>query len=468
MERSPRPIPEFRKESSGDSTPPGGNDEGTASVARVALFGRAGGSLGVLANALSARGWKVWIADETPGSVKELLASVPSVTCVLVQIEGPAPGWLTEALENRPADVPLVAVGALPESRMRPSCWVAEPSVAVLEGLLARYASTPVPAAGRRKSDAIIGTSQATQALLSSLDRIASSSAPVLITGESGTGKELIAKAVHAHSARAKQRMVAINCAAIPESLFEAELFGYNRGAFTGAVATRPGLFEAATGGTLFLDEIGEIPPSLQVKLLRVLETGEVARLGSNDSRQVDARLVAATNRDLESEIRAGRFREDLYYRLRVYPIHVLPLRERPDDIPPLTAHYLFQLAARERRPMTTLAPAALEKILGYDWPGNVRQLVAVLQRALLLATDRVIEAEHIDIPGTARPSALSYREAKLEFERRYYSQLMRTAEGKVSIAARLAEKTRKEVYDALRRHSLHPDSFRDGPDDER
>jgi two-component system response regulator GlrR len=283
----------------------------------------------------------------------------------------------------------------------------------------------------------------------------------VLITGESGTGKELVARALHYSGPRASRPFLAVNCAAIPESLFESELFGYQRGAFTGAVASRAGVFESAIGGTVFLDEIGELPLSLQPKLLRVLERNEITRLGSSEAKPIDVRLVCATNRDLEQEIAQGHFREDLYYRIRVFPLELPPLRERPEDIPALINHHLSLIAERDHHPVPALTPAALEKLLSHHWPGNVRELVNVLQRGVLLADRGEIDARHLVLPASARPSISAYHQAKGEFEIRYYTQLLRAAAGNVSMAAKLAQKTRKEIYDALKRHQLDPDSFR-------
>jgi DNA-binding NtrC family response regulator len=324
-------------------------------------------------------------------------------------------------------------------------------------------ASEPPPSrAWRRKSDMIIGVSDAVTRLLGLLDRLAPSSAPVLITGESGTGKELVARALHYSGPRAPGPFIALNCAAIPETLFEAELFGYQRGAFTGAVTHRPGAVEAADKGTLFLDEIGEMPLSMQVKLLRVLETGTVTRLGSNDSRKVDARLVAATNRKLPDEVKGGRFREDLFYRVSVYPVHIPPLRDRPEDIAPLVTHYLEEIAGRERRATPRLTQAALERLLSYGWPGNVRELVNSLERAVLLADLVAVDAEHIVLPTDSAPLITSYKEAKDNFQRQYFTQLMSAAGGNISLAAKLSSKTRKEVYDAMKRLEMDVEQYRE------
>ena len=312
----------------------------------------------------------------------------------------------------------------------------------------------------RRKTDMIIGDSPAIRQLLHALDRLAPATTPVLITGESGVGKELVARSLHYAGPRAPGQFVAINCAAIPEPLFEAELFGYRRGAFTGAINPHPGAIEAAHRGTLFLDEIGDMPLAMQAKLLRVLETGEVQRVGASTRTVVDFRLVTASNRDLEQAVRDGLFRADLYYRIHVYPVHVPALRDRAEDVPRLVHHYLAVIAARERRPVPRVTPAALDKLADYAWPGNVRELVNLVERAVLCAGEQVIDAEHVFVRAPAEPPRgtaplVPYREAKARFEVDYYAQLMRAAGGNVSRAAKLGRKTRKEIYDALKRCGL-------------
>jgi DNA-binding NtrC family response regulator len=391
---------------------------------------------------------------------------------VLVSGSGQEAEALETRLAERDATIPLVVVGGrkLPHTA---TCWLAPRSaVGSLNQLLVQLIpptaatpeSEPPPSRSwRRKSDMIIGVSAAVRALLAALDRLGASVAPVLISGESGTGKELVARALHYAGLRAAAAFVPINCAAIPEQLFEAELFGYNRGAFTGAVASRSGAFEAADEGTLFLDEIGEMPVPMQAKLLRLLETGEVTRLGSNDRRRVNVRLVAATNRNLHAEVRAGRFREDLYYRVSVYPVHIPPLRDRPEDIPSLVAHHLEEIARRERRPPPRLTHAALERLLTHRWPGNVRELINSLERAILLAEHNVIDSPHIALPQDSAPPLITpYRDAKERFEHDYYSRVLRTAGGNISLVAKLAQKTRKEVYDALRKLGLDAGEYRE------
>jgi len=244
----------------------------------------------------------------------------------------------------------------------------------------------------------IVGESRAIQETLALVKRVAGSKATVLISGESGTGKELIARAIHQLSPRSHKTFISVNCAALTESLLESELFGHERGAFTHAVAMRKGRFELANGGTLFLDEVGEMSPALQVKLLRVLQEMEFERVGGTRTIKVDVRVVAATNKDLKEEVEAGRFREDLFYRLNVVHLHIPPLRQRPEDIPLLAAHFLKKFAAENVRGEVRLSPEALKLLLQYSWPGNVRELENVMERAVILCSDNVITEN--DLPG--------------------------------------------------------------------
>jgi two-component system response regulator GlrR len=372
----------------------------------------------------------------------------------------------------------LVVIGGGAPPAVPAHCWFRRIPSATTMGALLKELLGPPPrsefseeespsVSWWRKSDMIIGVSTAIRQLMRLLDRLAPSAAPVIIFGESGSGKELVARALHFCGPRAKMPFISVNCAAIPEPLFESELFGYERGAFTGAHGARPGAFEAADGGTLLLDEIGELPRPLQAKLLRVLDRGEVTRLGSTTPRRVSVRVIAATNRDLDSAVAGGTFREDLYYRLRVCMVQVPPLRERPEDIAPITTHYLSLIAAREKRTGYRITQGALERLLSQPWPGNVRELVNALERAWLLAKNGVITEEHI--PPTAEAASAwtpygplrAYREAKVDFEAHYYSRLMRACGGNVSMAARISQKTRREVYSALRRLHLEAPDYR-------
>jgi two-component system response regulator HydG len=250
----------------------------------------------------------------------------------------------------------------------------------------------------------LVGNSAAMQRVKKLIEQVAPSSAPVIIEGESGTGKEVVAEAIHQASSRAHKPLIKLSCAALPETLLEAELFGYERGAFTGAVSRKPGRFDLANGGTLFLDEIVDIPLTTQVKLLRVLQDGKYERLGGRETLCSDVRIIAATNRNLEQAVRDGRFREDLYYRLNVITIPLPSLRARKDEIPVLAHHFRQLYAERNQKNIRDISPAAMSCLLAYDWPGNVRELENVIERAVVLCEGEVIQA-HL-LPETVNPTA--------------------------------------------------------------
>jgi two-component system response regulator HydG len=265
------------------------------------------------------------------------------------------------------------------------------------QGRGAEGGKTPAP-------QGMIGAAPAMRELFSMIRAVAPSEASVLVLGESGTGKELVARALHEGSPRASRRLVTVNCAALAESLLESELFGHEKGAFTGAQRQRDGLFVQADGGTLFMDEIGEMPLALQAKLLRALQQGEVQRLGSDRPVRVDVRIIAATNRDLEAEVRAGHFREDLYYRLNVIALRVPALRERPEDIPLLAGHFLERFSRRNRKSFRGFSPRAMDLMLRHDWPGNVRELENAVERAVILAPGETVT--ELDLPAGLRARA--------------------------------------------------------------
>ena len=288
-----------------------------------------------------------------------------------------------------------------------------------------------------------VGQSAALGAVLRRVELVAPTDAAVLITGESGTGKELVAREVHARSRRAARPLIKVNCAAVPRDLYESEFFGHTRGAFTGAARDRVGRFELADGGTLFLDEVGEIPPDLQPKLLRVLQEGEFERVGDERTRRADVRVIAATNRDLRREVAAGRFREDLYFRLNVFPIDVPPLRRRAEDVLPLAERFLADAARRLGRPVPRLASADADRLRRYPWPGNVRELQHLIERAAIVSTGRRLVLDLPDaapagaIPPPADPAGGPDRvlteAAFRELERRNVRAALRRAGGKVS-----------------------------------
>jgi two-component system response regulator GlrR len=310
----------------------------------------------------------------------------------------------------------------------------------------------------------IITRSPRMEDLLRQARRVADSDASVLIFGESGTGKELLARAIHRASPRRERAFVAVNCGAIPEPLLESELFGHARGAFTGAVQAHKGLFQAADGGTIFLDEIGDMPLALQVKLLRVLQEGEVRPVGATQPVRVDVRVISATHRDLDAHRASGQFREDLYYRLNVVSLRLPALADRREDIPLLATHFLGKLAERYHRPVPSLAPEAMAQLVAAEWPGNVRQLLNLLEQAVALVPTTMIPASLVQNALREDASVLvPFEEARKQFERDYLARLLKITGGNVSQAAAMAKRNRTEFYKLLQRHRLEPAMFKEG-----
>lgn len=339
----------------------------------------------------------------------------------------------------------------------------------------------------------LVGECTRMREVRATISRIASTDATVLILGESGTGKEVAARSLHALSGR-PGRIVALNCAALPPELLESELFGHRRGAFTGAIRDKEGLIAAAEGGTLFLDEIGDAPASVQVKLLRVLQDRTYVPLGALEPKAADVRIIAATNRDLRADMRAGRFREDLFYRLHVMPLTMPPLRERHEDIPLLAELFLARAVEQHRLPKLRIASDALTLLLHHDWPGNVRELGNVVESAALLCNEATLGAQQLAralpasqrsagepaAPGGARGVSLAeaplselsqvftdaepilpMRDARNLFDRAYLVHILRRASGNISAAARLSGRNRTDLYELLRRYDLNPTHFR-------
>jgi two-component system response regulator GlrR len=311
-------------------------------------------------------------------------------------------------------------------------------------------------------ASAIITRNAAMKEVLQQAKMVAATDARVLITGESGTGKELLAQAIHNASARHDKPFTAINCSAMAENLLESELFGHEKGAFTGATRSHEGLFQATEGGTLLLDEIGDMPMRLQVKLLRVLQESQVRPVGSTEAKHIDVRVISATHRDLQELMNEGNFREDLYYRLNVVNIRLPTLDERREDIPLLVAHFLQQIAAEAGQERKVYAPEAVEMLVTAEWPGNIRQLYNVVRQNVALSRSPVISGELVQQSlGEHAGKLLSFTDARDEFTRNYLSQILQITMGNVSQAARLAKRNRTDFYKLLARHDLNPDAFK-------
>lgn len=327
------------------------------------------------------------------------------------------------------------------------------------------------PLSSSKKADAqqhqwranIISRSAVMETLLQQTHQVAKSDFSLLINSQSGTGKELLAQAIHQASDRRDKPFTAINCAAIPEQLLESELFGHKKGAFTGAASSHIGLFEASDGGTLFLDEIGDMPMSFQVKLLRALQEKEIRPVGSTSSVKVDVRIISATHKNLQKAIKEHKFREDLYYRLNVVELRLPPLAERKEDIPLLAQHFLSQTAGRTSHTVNGFSQEAMELLICAPWPGNIRQLQNVVEQSVALSTEPLISETLVRNALRAAPNQHpSFQEAREQFERDYLATILRTTNGNVSQAAKIAQRNRTEFYKLLNKHHLSPEAFRD------
>jgi two-component system response regulator GlrR len=319
------------------------------------------------------------------------------------------------------------------------------------------------PAVDERWRQAIVTRSPLMLRLLEQAGMVAQSDVSVLINGQSGTGKEIVAQAIHNASPRHGNPFIAINCGALPEQLLESELFGHARGAFTGAVSNREGLFQAAEGGTLFLDEIGDMPVTLQVKLLRVLQERKVRPLGSNRDIDINVRIISATHRDLPKAMARGEFREDLFYRLNVVNLKIPPLSERAEDIPLLANHLLRQSADRHKPFVRAFSTDAMKRLMAAKWPGNVRQLVNVIEQCVALTSSPVISDALVEQALEGENTALpTFVEARNQFELNYLRKLLQITKGNVTHAARMAGRNRTEFYKLLSRHELDANDFKE------
>jgi len=425
---------------------------------------------------LSAAGYAVTLADSAERALAQLAVARPRLVITDWRMGGMDGMALFEAIRAEHPALPVImltAHGTIPDA------------VAAVKGGMFGYLTKPFDAkvllaeveralavGGHAQPGAltpddewrrdIITRNPALEDVLAKARLVAVTEASVFILGESGTGKELLARAIHQASPRRTQPFVAINCGAIPEQLLESELFGHVKGAFTGAARDHRGLFQSADRGTLFLDEIGDMAVSLQVKLLRVLQEREVRPVGSAQTFPVDVRVISATHRNIEAEMAAGNFREDLYYRLNVVALNLPPLKDRREDIPLLAAHFLARLAAKYNKNVTGYVPEALEVLVGAAWPGNVRQLYNAVEQAVALATSPLIPPTLLQQAiQTQQKEYASFEQARHKFERDYLAQLLRVTDGNVTQAARLAKRNRTEFYKLLQRHQLDPRLFK-------
>jgi transcriptional regulator with PAS, ATPase and Fis domain len=310
--------------------------------------------------------------------------------------------------------------------------------------------------------DFIVGANPKMREISDLIAKVAPTPTTVLIRGESGTGKELVARAIHRHSALSNQPLITLNCTALSPALLESELFGYKRGAFTGAYADRKGLFEKAHGGSMFLDEIGDMSLEIQAKLLRTLQTGEIRAVGDMTTREVSVRIIAATNQDLEKAIREGRFREDLFYRINTFTINLPPLRERIEDIPFLAEYFLQRARAKVNKRVESMSPEAVALLRSYAWPGNLRELENIIERAVVLASSQIIEAEHLPIHvqdvSSGKPQTglrMGKSRAVEQFERQALASYLLQADGNISRAAVLANIPRRSFHRLMAKYKL-------------
>ena len=441
-------------------------------TAKVLLVDDDKGLLQLIAMRLTAAGYAVNAVESGETALASLAISRPQVVITDLRMQGMDGMALFDAIHRESPSLPVViltAHGTIPEAvhatRRGVFSFLTKPfSPKVLIDTVAeavRLTSSPTGEVQGWRAE-LITRSAAMEDLLAQAQRVAASDASVCIFGQSGTGKELLARAIHRASPRVEAPFVAVNCGAIPEGLLESELFGHKKGSFTGAVQDRRGLFSAAQGGTLFLDEVGDMPLSLQVKLLRVLEERKVRPVGTHESHDIDVRVISATHRKLEEMIAAGDFREDLFYRLNVVKLSIAPLAERREDIPLLANHFLSRLAERYRRERLGFSPEAMQLLISAPWPGNVRQLLNVIEQAVALAPTEVIPESLVRQALDAGDTALTpLDEARKAFERDYLVRILKITGGNVTQAARLAGRNRTEFYRLLERHSLEPGMFK-------
>jgi two-component system response regulator GlrR len=451
-----------------------------AGGARILLVDDDPDLLRLLSMRLAAAGYRVAAVASAEEALVKLAMERPQLVVSDVQLPGKDGLALFDAIRAQHPSLPVIlltAHGTIPDAVEATArgvyTYLTKPfdGKALLDTIaqaLAVEGAVPVGAAageGEAWRAEIVSRSTRMAEVLAEAKLVAGSDASVLIRGESGSGKELIARAIHLASPRADKPFVAVNCGAIPESLLESELFGHIKGAFTGAVANHPGLFQAANGGTLFLDEIGDMPVALQVKLLRVLQERQVRPVGASQAVPVDVRILSATHRDLDDAMADGSFRKDLFYRINVVSLTLPTLGERREDIPLLAHHFLSRLAPKYGRKVNGFAPEALKALTTAPWPGNVRQLHNVVEQVTALATTPLVPLALVQralrVPSV---EVQSYTEARTRFERDYLVNLLKITDGNVADAARLADRNRTEFYRLMQKHGLTPGLFRGEP----
>ena len=432
--------------------------------------------LRLLSMRLSSAGYQVTAVTSAETALTQLEIEHPQLVLSDVRLPGRDGLQLFDEIRKRHPSLPVIlltAHGTIPDAVEATErgvfTYLTKPFDG--KGLLDKIGqalalSAPASPAKRGSPEAwqsqIISRSSRMAEALAEARMVAQSDASVLLRGESGTGKELLAQAIHQAGPRASKPFVAVNCGAIPEALLESELFGHVKGAFTDAVANHKGLFQAADGGTLLLDEIGDMPPALQIKLLRVLQERVVRPLGSSQSIPVDVRIISATHRDLDAAMAEGQFRADLYYRLNVVTLTLPPLSERREDIPLLANHFLLKLAAKYDKRLSGFAPEALKALTTAAWPGNVRQLYNVVEQVCALSTTPLVPLALVQ-RALRSPSVqvLTFAEARQRFERDYLVGLLKLTDGNVADAARLADRNRTEFYRLMQKHGLTPGHFK-------
>jgi len=441
---------------------------------RILLVDDDPGLLRLLSMRLESSGYKVRTASNGKRALADVEASRPDLVITDLRMDQMDGIELLDALGRTAPGLPVILItahGNIPDAVRATQSgafgFLTKP--VEKDELLAQVErALSAGAAGKAQSETwrndIVTRSGRMEELLGQARMAAATGVSILISGESGTGKELLARAIHRASSRSTRPFVAVNCGAIPETLLESELFGHERGAFTGAVQAKSGLVQEADTGTLFLDEIGDMPPTAQVKLLRVLQEGTVRRIGSTRDQHVDIRVISATHHDLRQQLDNGEFREDLFYRLNVVNLRLPPLRERREDIPLLATHFLESIVVHEdgKETRKVFAPGALEALLDAGWHGNVRELQNFVERCAALTPGRLISAGQVrrllDEQGSGLPSLADARDS---FTRQYLSQILRLTRGNVSRAARLADRNRTDFYKLLKRFHVDPAHFK-------